>query len=188
MGEELFNMESIIQIFNQYSDIAAIISVLISIAISLLGVVPSIFVTGANIIFFGPFLGFLISLVGESIGAYITLKLYRFGLKFKIKYMRGKYHILDKLINSSGKKTALLILEGRLIPFIPSGFVTFAASLTNVSGLAFTIATTIGKIPSILLEALVSYDIINIKQNYIRLVITVLAIIFIIITLKSKKG
>ena len=81
-----------------------------------------------------------------------------------------------------------MIFEGRLIPFIPSGIVTLAASISNVSGWIFIIATFFGKIPSIALEALVSYDLINIKQNYARLLITLIAIVLIYFTMKKTKN
>ncbi|MDU7110511.1 MAG: alkaline phosphatase, partial [Clostridium perfringens] len=47
-------MNSLINIFNQYSELAIFISLFISVIIALLGIVPSVFVTGANIVFFGP--------------------------------------------------------------------------------------------------------------------------------------
>ena len=151
------------------------------------GVLPSVFVTGANIIFFGPVKGFLISLLGETIGAYITFVVYRLGFKKKIEQFIDKHILLSRIVNSEGKKAGLLIFEGRLIPFIPSGFVTLAASISNVNGKIFTSATLIGKAPSIALEALVSYDIINIYNNWLRLAITIIALTLIYFTIGKEK-
>lgn len=182
----MFSIESLTNIFNEYHEIAIIISLLLSIAISLIGVLPSIFVTGANIVFFGPIGGFIISLLGEVIGGYITFKIYRFGFKSSVESLKGKYKLIDNLIISNGKKAGLLIFEGRLLPFVPSGFVTLAASLSNVKSWNFILATLFGKIPSIALESLVSYDMINIKENYLRLVITIVSVILVALTLKKK--
>lgn len=183
----MLSIENVINIFNEYKEIAIIISLVISIIISLIGVLPSIFVTGANIIFFGPIGGFLISILGETIGGYITFKVYRLGFKKGVGSLKGKYKLLDRLMISEGKKAGVLIFEGRLLPFMPSGFVTLAAALSNVSGGIFTMATLLGKVPSIALEALISYDMINIEENYIRLVITLISIVLIFITLKNRK-
>lgn len=79
----MFSIDSVVELFNQYNNIAVLISLLISIGIALSGVIPSVFVTGANILFFGPINGFLISLLGETIGGYITFKIYRLGFKKK---------------------------------------------------------------------------------------------------------
>lgn len=93
----------------------------------------------------------------------------------------------SKIVKSDGKEAGLLIFQGRIIPFIPSGIITLAASISNVNSIIFIFATLIGKIPSIALEALVSYDIINIYDNWIRLVITFVGIIFVKLTITKKK-
>ena len=178
------NVENMTSIFNQYKDIAFIISILISILISLAGILPSIFVTGANIVFFGPVLGFIISLLGETIGGYITFKVYRYGLKSFKEKLKSRYELIDNIIVSDGIKCGALIFEGRIIPFRPSGFVTFAASLSNVHDIIFIISTFLGKIPSIALETLLSYDVINIQENYLRLGTVVFALICAVVIKK----
>lgn len=55
----MMNVDVFIDIMSNYSNIALLISIFTSVIIAVLGVVPSIFVTGANIIFFGPIKGFL---------------------------------------------------------------------------------------------------------------------------------
>lgn len=181
------DIDNLVNILNTYSFIAIPISLTVSIIIALLGVIPSVFVTGANIIFFGPINGFLISLFGEVIGGVITFYLYRFGFKKKASSL-SKYKMIENIINSKGKKAAFLIFEARLLPFIPSGFVTLGAAISEITILPYFIATFFGKIPSIALEAIVSYDLININDNFIRLIITILSIILIYITLKKKKN
>ncbi len=183
----MFNVNAILEIFKNNSSIAIPISLLISIGISLAGILPSVFVTGANIIFFGPIKGFLISLLSETIGAYITFTVYRLGFKKKIEKFTYKYKLLSQIVNSDDKKAGLLIFQGRIIPFIPSGIITLAASISNVNSTIFTTATLIGKAPSIALEALVSYDIINIYDNWIRLGITVIALILVKFTIGKEK-
>lgn len=182
----MFSIESLTNIFNEYHEISIIVSLLLSIVISLIGIIPSIVVTGANIIFFGAIGGFIVSLLGEVIGGYITFKIYRLGFKNGMESLKGKYKLIDNLVTSKGKKAGILIFEGRLLPFIPSGFVTLAASLSNVKSWIFVLATLFGKIPSIGLEVLVSYDAINIQENYLRLVIIIAATILVTFTLKKE--
>ncbi|MGL4762619.1 MAG: TVP38/TMEM64 family protein [Sarcina sp.] len=182
----MFNVNGFVEILNNYAYLAIPLSLLVSIIIALLGVVPSFFVTGANIIFFGPVKGFLISLLGEVIGGVITFYLYRMGFKTKAKGL-AKYKMIDSIIHSKGKKAAMLIFEARLLPFVPSGFVTLAAAISEVAVVPYTIATVLGKIPSIALEAIVSYDLINIDDNFIRLFITLAAVVLILVTIKNKK-
>lgn len=187
----MFTTDGLINIFNEYKEFAILISIALSIIISLAGVLPSIFVTGANIMFFGPIQGFVISLLGETIGGYITFTVYRLGLKSTVEKIKGRYNLIDKLLISEGAKAGTLIFEGRIIPFIPSGFVTFASAVCNVKTKIFVLATFLGKVPSLALETLISYDVINIQENYLRLGITVLALILALvinkITIKNNK-
>lgn len=180
-------MDIILDIFNNNQDIALIISLVINILIALSGVIPSILVTGANILFFGTINGFIISILGETIGAYITFCIYRKGLKKTAENFVDKNKFLKKIVDSSGVKVSFLVFQGRLIPFIPSGFITLAAAISSVKVIPFTIATLFGKIPSIALEALVSYDFINMRQNWIRLFITIVSLGMIYLTLKNSQ-
>lgn len=181
----MFDSQIVIEIFTKYESIAVLISLLISIIIALAGVLPSIFVTSANIIFFGPVVGFCISLLGEVIGGYITFFIYRKGFKKSTEKILGKYKLVDMLVHSKGKKAGLLIFQGRLLPFVPSGIITLAAALSDVRGYIFNIATFTGKIPSIALEVLISYQVINIKENILNLAITLVVLGTIYFMLKK---
>lgn len=184
----MLNVNDVLEILRNNGSIAIPISLLISIVISLIGVLPSVFVTGANIIFFGPINGFFISLFGETIGAYITFIVYRLGFKKKIEKFTEGNKLISKIVKSDGKEAGLLIFEGRIIPFIPSGVITLAASISNVNSKIFTIAAFIGKAPSIALEALVSYDIINIYDNWIRLSLILIGLVFLKFTITRKNN
>ena len=162
------------------------LSLLISIIVAVAGIVPSVFVTGANILFFGPVNGFFISWFGEIAGAAVSFHLYKSGFKKRFENIKEKHHLIRMIINASGKKAGLLIFQARLLPFIPSGIVTFAASISNTGFILFLTASALGKIPSILLESLVSYDIINFNENRIRLILTMLAVLPTIFILNRK--
>ncbi|MCX8131858.1 MAG: VTT domain-containing protein [Clostridia bacterium] len=161
-------------------------SIALSTIIAVIGILPSFFVTGANILTFGPYWGFFISWSGEVIGAWVSFHLYRMGLKDMAGSIGKKHSLLDIIISSGGIKAGLLIFQGRLIPFIPSGFVTLAGAISNVSYPIFIIASALGKLPSIALESLINNDIINFNGNWLRLSITLVSIIIITILLKRN--
>lgn len=183
----MLNVDWFLNLLNNYSEIAIFISLIISIIIAISGVIPSVFLTGANILFFGPISGFFISLIGETIGGFITFKLYRKGFKKGFNNLTNKHKVLKEISNSKGNRAAFLIFQGRIIPFIPSGFVTLAASVSEIDDFRYNIATFLGKIPSILLEVLVSYGIVSSGEKSIKLAITIIAIYFIYKSIKSKK-
>lgn len=173
---------------NYWGAYGIIASLSISILIAIAGIIPSILVTGANVIVFGPINGFIISWVGEVIGALVSFYLYRLGFKKRFERLGGKYTMLDRIVSAKGFEITVLLFQARLLPFIPSGFVTLAGAISNINILHFLVATALGKLPSIALEALVSFDVININTNWIRLAITSFALGSMFLLLRKRNS
>ncbi|MEO5890336.1 MAG: VTT domain-containing protein, partial [Ferruginibacter sp.] len=152
-------VNSLLHLFKENPHLAVIISLCISVLIAILGVVPSVFVTAANILFFGFWNGTLISFLGESIGAGIAFILYRKGFKKTITKGLDKYPRINKLINAGNKEAFYLVFSLRLIPFVPSGLITFAAAIGKVSLPVFFVASSLGKLPALLMEAWSVYEV-----------------------------
>lgn len=134
---------------------AIVISIFLNVFISVAGLLPSTFLTTANIIYFGFQFGLLISIVGEAVGAIISFILYKNGVK-AIEHKFGKRtgnQLLERLKNARGGEAILLVLTLRILPFIPSGLVTLGASISKMKVIHFAIASTIGKIPALFIEA-----------------------------------
>ncbi|MDB5193362.1 MAG: rane protein [Segetibacter sp.] len=151
--------QDVIQLFSTYPQYAFLLSIGLNVFIAILGVVPSVFLTAANVLFFGFWPGTLISFVGESFGAFVSFLLYRFGFKKNIKNKLQKYPRVQKLLQAQGKDAFYLIVSLRLIPFIPSGIITFTAAVGRVSLLTFFLASSVGKIPALLIEAYAAYQV-----------------------------
>lgn len=146
-------INNLLELFKEYQHLAIVISIGISIIIALLGVVPSVFITAANILFFGFWNGTLISFIGEAAGAGIAFLLYRKGFKRSVVKGMEKYPKVQRLLNAEGKEAFYLVFALRLIPFVPSGLITFAAAVGRVSLPVFIIASSLGKLPALLIEA-----------------------------------
>lgn len=145
--------EDVLALFQNYAELALLISIGISILVAVLGVVPSFFITAANILFFGFWQGTAISFAGEAIGAIVAFLLYRKGFKKGIEAQLRRFPKAHKLTEARGREAFLLILSLRLFPFVPSGIVTFAGAVGAVSTLTFFLASSLGKIPALLIEA-----------------------------------
>ena len=178
--------ETILALFQQHPQLAVGISLGLSIIVALLGLVPSVFITAANLLFFGFWNGTLLSFLGETIGAVVAFFLYRSGFKKASQNGFEKFPRLKKLLEAKGREAFLLILSLRLIPFVPSGLVTFAAAVGNTSVAVFLLASSLGKIPALLLEA---YSVYAVAQaSWQGSVILALAACFILYRLlKSRK-
>lgn len=153
----------VLGLFKENAQFAIILSILINIVISILGIIPSYFLTTANILFFGFWYGTLISFIGEAFGAVVSFYIYRYGFKrLSTKLNSEKHPKIKRLLDVQGKEAFTLILSLRLFPFIPSGAVNIFAAFGKVSIVTFITASSIGKIPSILIEA---YSVNQVLQN-----------------------
>lgn len=171
--------EQILAIFREYPHAAFFISLAISIFIALPGVIPSVFVTAANILFFGFWDGMAVSFLGEAIGAVAAFWLYRKGFRQKMHRPLEKFPRVRRLVEAGDKQAFLLVLSLRLLPFIPSGLVTFAAAIGRVSAFVFVAASSLGKIPALLVEAYSVYQVTRFTwQGKLILLVAAIALVF----------
>lgn len=70
-----------------------------------------------------------------------------------------KYAAVRKLLQAQGKEAFYAIVSLRLIPFIPSGIVTFTAAIGRVNLFTFFLASSLGKIPALLIESYAAYQV-----------------------------
>lgn len=172
----------VLQLFKNYPAAAIAISLFISIVIAVIGVLPSFFVTAANILFFGFWPGVAISFLGEALGAAVAFFLYRKGFKKEAAHHLEKYKRIKMLLEARDAKAFWLIFSLRLIPFVPSGLVTFAAAIGRVGWLTFVVSSSIGKLPALLLEGYAVYQVTTFGwQGKLILTVTAVAILFFII-------
>jgi uncharacterized membrane protein YdjX (TVP38/TMEM64 family) len=151
--------DTLLTFFKEYSEWAIVISILLNVIIAILGVVPSVFLTAANILFFGFWYGTLLSFIGEAVGAAVSFVLYRKGFKKVSRQKLKGYPQVVKLLEAKGREAFILIFSLRLVPFVPSGLVTFAGAIGAVSASIFVISSSIGKLPALLLEAYSVYNV-----------------------------
>lgn len=146
-------IEQVVELLQTYKPYAFFISIFINIIISIVGFVPSLFLTAANLVVFGFWKGTLVSFVGEGIGAVVSFIIYRKGLR-KVSETKAFHHpMVKRLLEVEGKPAFLLVFSLRLLPFIPSGVVTFFAAVGRMSLWIFVTSSTVGKLPALLLEA-----------------------------------
>ncbi|WP_282139122.1 VTT domain-containing protein [Rossellomorea aquimaris] len=117
-----------------------------------------------NLTLIGLETGIVVSILCESLGTIIRFVLYRRGTSSSKldKVTRNKYFV--KLKNAQGNEWIFLLFAFRIVPFIPSSVVTVAAAFSNIHIVAFSIISTIGKIPALLMEAMIVVNVIKASQ------------------------
>ncbi len=166
--------------------LSIVVSIVLNILISVLGFIPSVFITAANITVFGFQGGLIVSYLGETIGAAVSFLLYRKGIQaIQPKFMKNRW--IMRLQNSQGSPAFGMILLLRLLPFIPSGVINLAAALSKTSLLIFFIATSIGKLPALLLEAYSVKQALNASDEAKIILVLLLFIFAALYYVKRKK-
>lgn len=179
-------INSLLQLFKEYHELALMISICASIMIAILGLVPSVFITAANILFFGFWNGMFISFLGEAMGAGVAFLLYRKGFKKKVEKGLDKYPKLKRLIQAENKEAFYLIFSLRLMPFVPSGLITFAAAVGRVSFLNFITASSLGKIPALLIEGYSVYEVTKFGWQG-KLILAIIAVVLLYLVIKKLR-
>jgi uncharacterized membrane protein YdjX (TVP38/TMEM64 family) len=176
--------EALLHFFQQHPNLAVAASLLISIVIAVLGLVPSFFVTAANLLFFGFWKGIFISFLGEAIGAVVAFFLYRKGFKKEVTHQLEKYRRVKALLEAENAQAFWLIFSLRLIPFVPSGLVTFAAAIGRVSALTFFFSSSLGKLPALLLEGYAVFQVTEFGWQG-KVILTIFAVFILYFVLKG---
>ena len=136
---------------------AIALSLLVNVIIALLGVVPSWAVTAVNIALYGPVWGGLLSAIGEALGAVAAFALYRRGFRPAVSRKLAGHPRLHALRMAPARQVATGVLLFRLVPWVPSGLVTFAAAVSELSFGCFVLCSSLGKIPALIIEVMSVY-------------------------------
>lgn len=179
--------QTIEQLFSELGIWAIPASLLLNGILNMVGFIPSVFVTTANVLIWGPLFGGILSWLGEIGGSVLAFILYRKG----IQVGKIQRHMEWKWIQWVNKlppfRQWLAMVAIRMNPFIPSGAIHLVGSLTTISFFTFLYSTMIGKIPSIALEVWIGYGFIHINEYAIQLTLTLLSIGLVFLILKKNK-
>lgn len=81
--------------------------------------------------------------------------------------LSNKYFL--KLKEASGTEWIFLLFLFRMVPFVPSSVVTVAAAFSSISIVAFSMISSVGKIPSLLIEAFVVMNVLDADKGTVIL-------------------
>lgn len=139
--------------------------------------IPFSLLAGINILLFGWLGGFLLSLTGSLLGSSLAFWI---GRHLGQEWARPHLEKLGKWNKLSDTKNFYLIVLARLIPFLPSAAVNYAAGVSPMKFPLFLGATLLGKLPMIAWESWFGHDFWHLMQHPKRFFLAILsgAIIF----------
>ncbi|MFC0560428.1 TVP38/TMEM64 family protein [Halalkalibacter alkalisediminis] len=110
---------------------------------------------------YGPFSGSMITWLGSSLASILMFAFVRYGYQDWGKRWLYKYDRLSKITKMFEQNAFMTIFITRLIPVIPSIIVNIYSALSRVSFIRYTVASSLGKIPAMILFATVGNSIVN---------------------------
>lgn len=156
-----------------------LITSLLATLFALFPIIPYPLIGGVLGAAYGPLTGGLITWIGSSLASIIMFAFVRYGFQDLGKKWLYRYNKLSKITTIFERNAFMTIFLTRLIPVIPSIVVNIYSALSRVSLLQYSLASTIGKAPSMLLFAVVGNTLVTEPQElfYIALFYTVFLVI-----------
>ena len=188
--DTLFNKEwlaNLPEFIMQYKGYAAAVLTGIQIMQVIICIIPGQPIQLAASYLFGVLKGYLISIGGAFIGAFIAFYIARALGKDSLEAIFGEEKVNDyhRKLNSGKGLTAVLLIY--LIPGVPKDLVAFVAGISDMRLRPFLIVSTIGRSPGMLGSLLTGYFISSRNYAAIGVLAVLTAVILIICFVKRKQ-
>jgi uncharacterized membrane protein YdjX (TVP38/TMEM64 family) len=131
---------------------------------------------------FGLLIGGFISWFASFFAAVIIFLLARYAFARKGRALINRYHRLAQFTKMVEKNGFLAVLFSRLIPVIPALVVNVYAGLSEMSFFAYLFATALGKVPIMIVYAIVGKGLVNATHRSL-LVVAVYALFLLCVYL-----
>jgi uncharacterized membrane protein YdjX (TVP38/TMEM64 family) len=148
------------------SDHAALVITMATV-MALFPVIPYPIIGGIVGAAYGPVLGGLVTWAGSAAASIIMFLFVRYGYQDWGRRILHKHKNIGKVTVLFEKNAFLMILFARLIPMIPSIAVNIYSALSRVSFRTYAAASLIGKVPAMLLFALVGDSLLTEPRNIV---------------------
>lgn len=145
--------ETILSWFQQSENLLLV--ALMATVMALFPIIPYPVIGGVIGAALGPVPGAAITWIGSAAASILMFLFVRYGFQEWGERALHRYKSIDKVTTLFERNAFLAILFARLLPFIPSIIINVYAALSRVGFLSYAIASSIGKIPAMLLFAMV---------------------------------
>ena len=163
-----------VEYIRSFGEGAIVFAFLLTLFTNALGFPPAVIFSTANVILFGIVPGIILSCVAETVGVTIAFVLMRFYFREAAEKAIAKSPFLAKVDQYSGRKGFIIMLIGRMVPYLPSAVMNAVGALSSIRFRDYVLASLVGKFPSTGIEAIIGHDIIMQQEDHTRLVIVVI--------------
>ncbi|TSB48435.1 TVP38/TMEM64 family protein [Alkalicoccobacillus porphyridii] len=144
-----------------YGEQSIILTTIAATLFALFPVIPFPIIGGILGVMYGPAIGSLVTWIGSSVASIIMFIAIRFGFQDWGRRVISRYKSLDRITALFERNAFMTIFISRMVPVIPSIVANSYFALSRVSLGVYSLASTIGKIPSMILFATVGSTLMN---------------------------
>ncbi|MGD7009092.1 TVP38/TMEM64 family protein [Metabacillus sp. 84] len=153
-----FTLENMMKLFEQYRSFGPLLGVALPLLEAFLPFLPLVVFIVANVNSFGLGLGFFLSWIGASAGAFIVFLLVRkYGQKRFMRFL-SRHKGIKKMVDWVEEKGFGPLFILLCFPFTPSAAVNVVAGLSRISIWNFLLAVFTGKLVMIFIVSYVGQD------------------------------
>ena len=171
-----------VEYIHTFGEGAVLFAFLLTLFTNALGFPPAVIFSTANVILFGIVPGIILSCVAETVGVTVAFVLMRFYFRDAAEKAIAKSPFLAKVDHYSGSKGFIIMLIGRMVPYLPSAIMNAVGALSSIRLRDYVLASLVGKFPSTGIEAIIGHDLIMQQENKTRLVVVVICAAILIYT------
>lgn len=164
-----------VEYIRTFGEWAIVFAFLLTLFTNALGFPPAVIFSTANVILFGIVPGIVLSCIAETIGVTIAFILMRFYFREAAEKVIAKNAFLAKVDQYSGSKGFIIMLIGRMVPYLPSALINAVGALSSIRLRDYVLASLVGKFPSTGIEAIIGHDIIMQQEDNTRLIVVIIA-------------
>ncbi|GAE30893.1 TVP38/TMEM64 family protein [Halalkalibacter hemicellulosilyticus] len=168
----------------------AFLTIILATLFSLFPIIPYPIIGGVLGAAYGPFIGSIITWIGSSLASIVMFSFVRYGYRGWGKKWLYHNDYVAKLTGLFERNAFMTIFLTRLIPIIPSIIVNIYSALSKVSFVRYTIASSLGKMPSMILFAVVGNTIVNEPKDLLLIAVfygTFLAVVYFFFRLFKRR-
>ena len=155
------NRFDLVDWIRDYGQRSVVLTTIAATLFALFPVIPYPIIGALLGVMYGPALGSLVTWIGSSIASIIMFIAIRLGFQDWGRKVITRYQSLDKITALFERNAFMTIFISRMVPVIPSIVANSYFALSRVSLGVYSIASTIGKIPSMILFATVGSTLLN---------------------------
>lgn len=164
--------------FQQTKDSSIFLVLFIATLFALFPIIPFPIIGGIIGAMYGTFLGGFVTWVASTAASLIMFLFIRFVFQVWGLKIIQRYKKLEMITLMFERNAFITILVSRLIPFIPSIVINAYSAVSRVSFISYAVASSLGKIPAMLLFAVLGHSFVSSNQE-VLFVIGIYALIIL---------